>query len=185
MPEIDQWVINKVFSEFHNISTDNAGSELVVNINLSGASINSLKLYDFIKEKVIEYSIDTTSICFEITETVAVRNLRAATKFINKCNEIGVQFALDDFGTGVSSFSSLKNMPVDYLKIDGSFVKNIEQDDIDRAMTETINRIGHLLGKKTIAEFAENKAIIEILNDIGVDFAQGYGVCWPTPLIKK
>ena len=185
MPEIDQWVINKVFSEFHNICTDDAGSGLMVNINLSGASINSLKLYDFIKSKVVEYGIDTTSICFEITETVAVRNLRTATEFINKCKEIGIRFALDDFGTGVSSFSYLKDMPVDYLKIDGSFVKNIEQEDVDRAMTETINRIGHLLGKKTIAEFAENEAIIEILNDIGVDFAQGYGVCRPTPLINK
>ncbi len=184
MPQIDQWVINKVFSEFHNICADHAGSGLMVNINLSGASINSLELYDFIREKITEYSIDPTSICFEITETVAVRNLRAATDFINECKKIGIQFALDDFGTGASSFSYLKNMPVDYLKIDGNFVKNIERDDVDRAMTETINRIGHLLGKKTIAEYAENKTIIGILNDIGVDFAQGFGVCKPMPLIK-
>ncbi|MGD9825125.1 MAG: EAL domain-containing protein [Desulfobacter sp.] len=184
MPQIDQWVINKVFSEFHNIRADHSDSGLMVNINLSGASINSLELYDFITAKITEYSIDPTSICFEITETVAVRNLRAATDFINECKKIGIQFALDDFGTGASSFSYLKNMPVDYLKIDGNFVKNIERDDVDRAMTETINRIGHLLGKKTIAEYAENKTIIDILNEIGVDFAQGFGVCKPMPLIK-
>ncbi|PIE67247.1 MAG: GGDEF domain-containing protein [Deltaproteobacteria bacterium] len=185
MPQIDKWVINKVFSEFHNIRTDDAYSGLMVNINLSGASINALGFHDFIKEKVAEYNIDTASICFEITETVAVRNLRAATDFINKCKEIGIQFAVDDFGTGANFFSYLKNMPVDYLKIDGSFVKNIERDEVGRAMTETINRIGHLLGKKTIAEFAENKTIIEILNDIGVDFAQGFGVCKPKPLINS
>ncbi len=185
MPQIDQWVINKVFSKFHHIRTDDSNDDLMVNINLSGASITDLGLYDFIKEKVAEYKIDTTAICFEITETVAVRNLRAAIDFINKCKEIGIQFAIDDFGTGANFFSYLKHMPVDYLKIDGSFVKNIEQDEVNRAMTETINRIGHLLGKKTIAEFAENKTIIEILNDIGVDFAQGFGVCKPTPLITS
>ncbi|PIE60733.1 MAG: GGDEF domain-containing protein [Desulfobulbus propionicus] len=185
MPQIDQWVINKVFSEFHNIRTDEAHAGIMVNINLSGASINGQELYDFIKEKIAEHNIDTASVCFEITETVAVRNLHAAIDFINKCKEIGIQFAIDDFGTGANFFSYLKNLPVDYLKIDGSFVKNIEQDEVDRAMTETINRIGHLLGKKTIAEFAENKAIIEILGDIGVDFAQGFGVCKPMPLIDE
>lgn len=184
MPQIDRWVINKVFLEFHNIRAVVAKSSLMVNINLSGASINAFELYDFIKAKIAEYSIDTKSICFEIAETVAVRNHRAATDFINKCKKIGIQFALDDFGSGASSFCYLKNMPVDYLKIDGSFVKNIEQDDVDRAVIETINRIGHLLGKKTIAEFADNKTIIEILDDIGVDFAQGYGVCKPMLLIK-
>ncbi|WP_278186259.1 EAL domain-containing protein [Desulfobacter hydrogenophilus] len=102
-----------------------------------------------------------------------------------KCKKIGFKFAIDDFGTGTSSFSYLKNLPVDDLKINGSFVKNIEHDDVDRAMTETINRIGHILGKKTVAEFAENQAIIEILNEIGVDFAQGFGVCKPTPLFQK
>ncbi len=182
MPQIDKWVINRVFSIFHTIETQSESSDIMVNINLSGASINSPELYDFIKEKIAKYNIDTRSLCFEITETVAVRNLRIATDFIRKCKEIGIQFALDDFGSGASFFGYLKNMPVDYLKIDGSFIQNIEKDQLDREMTEAINRIGHLLGKKTIAEFAENKAIIEILNDIGVDFAQGFGVCKPQPL---
>ncbi len=181
MPQIDQWVINKVFSEFHNIPTDN-DSGLMVNINLSGASINSIDLYDFIMEKIAKYDIDTRSICFEITETVAVRNLRVAIDFINKCKKCGIQFALDDFGTGANFFSHLKTIPVDYLKIDGSFVRNIDKDEVDREMAETINRIGHLLGKKTIAEFAESETIINILTDMDVDFAQGYGVCKPEPL---
>ncbi len=185
MPQIDRWVINKVFSEFHNIPGKNAHPGLMVNINLSGASINCLGLYDFVKAKIVEYNIDATSLCFEITETVAVRNLHAAINFINDCKKIGIKFALDDFGTGANFFSYLKSLPVDYLKIDGSFVKDIERDKIDREMTETINRIGHLLGKKTIAEFAENENIIEILENIGVDFAQGFGVCKPIPLIGR
>ncbi|PID42364.1 MAG: GGDEF domain-containing protein [Gammaproteobacteria bacterium] len=184
MPQIDRWVINKVFSEFHTIQNSHPDSGLMININLSGASINAVGLYDFIRAKVDEYRIDTSSICFEITETVAVRSLRSAIEFIEQCKEIGIQFAIDDFGTGASFFSYLKSMPVDYLKIDGSFVRNVEQDKVNRAMIETINHIGHLLGKKTVAEFAENQNIIEILNDIGVDFAQGYGVCKPIPLIE-
>lgn len=180
--EVDQWVINKVFSEFKNIQSMYSDSEIMVNINLSGASINSVELFDFINKKSNQYNIKTTSICFEITETVAVRNLRSAIEFINKCKKLGFKFALDDFGTGASSFSYLKNLPVDYLKIDGSFVSDIEHDSVDKTMVQAINQIGHLLGKKTIAEFAENQAIIDILEELGIDFAQGYGVCKPVPL---
>ncbi len=183
MPEIDKWVIDKLFSEFHNIPVAAGASGLMVNINLSGASINSAGLYDYIKEKVAEYDIDTSSLCFEITETVAVRNLRVAIDFMHQCRKIGIQFALDDFGSGANFFQYLKNMPVDYLKIDGSFVKNIDRDELNREMVRTINSIGHLLGKKTIAEYAESETIIEILGDIDIDFAQGFGVCNPKPLI--
>jgi EAL domain-containing protein (putative c-di-GMP-specific phosphodiesterase class I) len=108
--------------------------------------------------------------------------MQPAIEFINACKELGIKFALDDFGTGTSSFGYLKNLPVDYLKIDGGFVQNLEKDSVDRAMTETINRIGHIMGKITIAEFAENQSIVNILDNIGVDFAQGFGVCRPIPL---
>ncbi len=180
--EIDRWVINKVFSGFHTLLTAHSYTALMVNINLSGASINSLNSLQFIKDKIAEFNIDPKALCFEVTETVAVKHLRAAIEFINECKKIGIKFALDDFGTGTSSFGYLKNLPVDYLKIDGGFVQNLEKDPVDRAMTETINRIGHIMGKKTIAEFAENQSIINILDDMGVDFAQGYGICLPTPL---
>jgi EAL domain-containing protein (putative c-di-GMP-specific phosphodiesterase class I) len=122
------------------------------------------------------------SICFEITETAAINNLRKVAEFIRECKAMGFLFALDDFGTGTSSFGYLKNLPVDYLKIDGGFVKNLEQDPLDKAMTETMNRIGHIMGIKTVAEYAENDGIIHELRGMGVDYAQGYGVCMPTPL---
>ena len=157
----------------------------MININLSGASINSPELFDFIHEKYQEYNVKTTSLCFEITETVAVSNFNSAIEFINKCKNLGFKFALDDFGAGASSFNYLKNLPVDYLKIDGSFVSNIENDNVDKAMVEAINRVGHLLGKKTVAEFAENQEIVNILEELGVDFAQGYGVCRPIPLFTE
>ncbi|WP_350432364.1 EAL domain-containing protein [Shewanella sp. H8] len=180
--EIDRWVINKVLSGFHLLQQIHENKTLIVNINLSGLSINSLDLFEYIKQKIIEYNIDPQCLCFEITETAAVKDMHSAIEFITACKEIGVKFALDDFGTGSSSFGYLKNLPVDYLKIDGSFVKNLENDAVDRAITQTINQIGHIMGKITIAEFAENQSIIEILDEMGVDFAQGYGVCRPIPL---
>lgn len=183
--EIDRWVINKVFSSFHLLLSMNKGQSLMVNINLSGASINSGYLLKYIQEKAAEFNIDTESICFEVTETVAVKNLHKATDFINECKKMGIKFALDDFGTGSSSFAYLKNLPVDYLKIDGSFIKNLETSEVDKEMVSSINRIGHIMGKVTVAEFAENEAIIDILAEMGVDFAQGYGVCLPLPLFPN
>jgi len=180
--KIDRWVINKVFSRFHLLASMHSDSALMVNINLSGASINSSGLLKYIKEKVVEFNIDPESICFEVTETVAVKNLQAAIEFINECKKMGIKFALDDFGSGTSSFEYLRNLPVDYLKIDGSFVQNLEKDEVDKEMVGTINRIGHMMGKITIAEFAESESIVGILHEMGVDFAQGYGVCLPKPL---
>ena len=129
-----------------------------------------------------EHGVDPRLFCLELTETVAVNSLQVAVEFIRECKAMGFKFALDDFGTGTSSFGYLKNLPVDYLKIDGSFVRSMEHDRVDEAMVETINRIGHLLGKRTVAEYAENDAIIAKLGLLGVDFAQGYGVCRPQPL---
>ena len=182
MPEIDCWVIDKVFSEFHNLVNLHFETAIMVNINLSGASLNSPNLLEFIKNRILQYDVSPESICFEVTETVAVKHMKSAIEFINACKEMGIKFALDDFGTGTSSFGYLRDLPVDYLKIDGSFVRNLEHNSVDKAMTESINRIGHLMGKITVAEFAENDNTIDILRDMGVDFAQGYGVCMPKPL---
>ncbi len=182
MPKIDRWVIHEVFSQYHRLIAERGGAPLTCAINLSGATINSEGFLDYVRKQMHKFKLAPGSICFELTETVAVNNLAAAAAFIRQCKAIGCQFALDDFGTGTSSFGYLKNLPVDYLKIDGGFIKNIEHDRVDFAMAETINRIGHIMGKQTVAEYAETEAIVEILRTMGVDFAQGYGVCLPKPL---
>lgn len=182
MPTIDRWVIHKVFSLHRAMADEREGVAPVCAINLSGASINATGMLQFLHEQVVAHAVDPRFFCLELTESVAVNSLQVAAEFIRACKAMGFKFALDDFGTGTSSFNYLKNLPVDYLKIDGSFVRNIEHDRVDEAMVETINRIGHLLGKCTIAEYAENDAIIAKLSALGVDFAQGYGVCRPRPL---
>jgi diguanylate cyclase (GGDEF)-like protein len=182
MPAIDRWVVRTVFARYHALVAEWGGEPLTCAINLSGTSLNAEGFIDFIRQQAIEHALPPHSICFEITETAAINNLHKAAEFILECKSMGFLFALDDFGTGTSSFGYLKNLPVDYLKIDGGFVKNLERDAIDKAMTETINHIGHIMGIKTVAEFAENDAIIRELRSMGVDYAQGYGICFPTPL---
>jgi EAL domain-containing protein (putative c-di-GMP-specific phosphodiesterase class I) len=148
-------------------------------INLSGLSLGDDKFLPFVIDQFEVSGLDATKICFEITETAAIASFSQANRFIQSLKELGCKFALDDFGTGLSSFGYLKHFPVDYLKIDGSFVKEILHDPIDREMVRSINEIGHLTGKKTIAEFAETEEIITMLRGIGVDFAQGYAIDEP------
>ncbi|OCR01884.1 diguanylate kinase [Oscillatoriales cyanobacterium USR001] len=150
-------------------------------VNLSGASINEDRFIDFLHEQFAVYMVPPDAICFEITETLAIANLGKAVKFIEKLKELGCWFALDDFGSGMSSFAYLKSLPVDFLKIDGNFVKNIVESQIDLAMVEAINRIGHVMGIKTIAEYVENEAVMAKLKELGVDYAQGYYLGMPEP----
>jgi len=185
MPAIDRWVVSKVFAGYHALVAARGGEPLTCAINLSGTSLNAEGFLDFIRQQSLEHALPPHSICFEVTETAAINNLRKAAEFIRECKSMGFLFALDDFGTGTSSFGYLKNLAVDYLKIDGGFVKNLEHDAIDKAMTETINHIGHIMGIKTVAEYAENDAIIQRLKSMGVDYAQGYGICMPTPLFER
>jgi EAL domain-containing protein (putative c-di-GMP-specific phosphodiesterase class I) len=138
----------------------------------------------FVQRVLRNSGIDGSKICFEITETAAIASYSQANRFIHAMKDLGCKFALDDFGTGLSSFGYLKHFPVDFLKIDGSFVKEILHDPIDREMVRSINEIGHLTGKLTIAEFAENADIINMLRNLGVDYAQGYGVASPQRIAK-
>jgi diguanylate cyclase (GGDEF)-like protein/PAS domain S-box-containing protein len=176
MPQIDRWVINEAFKI---ISGKGAQFKTVCAINLSGQSLSQEGFLDYVMNKIAQHGINTKQICFEITETAVITNLDKAQQFMKKLHAIGCRFSLDDFGSGLSSFAYLKNLDVDFLKIDGMFVKSIVNNKIDRAMVESINNVGHVMGLQTIAEFAENAEIIEILKEIGVDYAQGYGVEMP------
>ena len=177
-PNIDRWVIRSAFRWLVS-EADERERLALCSINLSGQSFSDEKFLPFVIDQFQMSGIDATKICFEITETAAIASYSQANRFINALKELGCKFALDDFGTGLSSFGYLKHFPVDFLKIDGSFVKEILHDPIDREMVRSINEIGHLTGKKTIAEFAENEEIITMLRGMGVDYAQGYGVSEP------
>ncbi len=184
MPAIDRWVITNSFNHYKLIS-DVTGKErnpYIFSVNLSPEFLADDASYDFITFKFEEFEIPPSAICFEITETAAISNIQTATDFIHKLKGIGCSFALDDFGSGFSSFNYLKNLPVDYLKIDGVFVQDMDEDTVNRAMVEAINSLGQVIGLKTIAEFVKNSDIITHLKKIGVDYLQGYEVGKPAPL---
>jgi diguanylate cyclase (GGDEF)-like protein/PAS domain S-box-containing protein len=182
-PAIDRWVIENTLRWLVS-EADERERLLMCAINLSGQSLGDDKFLPFVIEQFQKSGLDATKICFEITETAAVASFSQANRFIKSLKELGCKFSLDDFGTGLSSFGYLKHFPVDYLKIDGSFVRGILTDPIDREMVRSINEIGHLTGKLVIAEFAENQEIIQTLASLGVDYAQGYGIAQPSRLSK-
>ena len=185
MTAIDRWVIDRLFQLIEKERESIENKNLCFAVNLSGATLTNLDTLNFIVEQIKCRKIPQGMISFEITETSAISNLSAATNFIQTLRGSGCTFSLDDFGSGLSSFAYLKSLPVDFLKIDGAFVKDMHQDPIDRAMVESINQVGHVMGLKTIAEFVENNDIIECLIDIGVDYVQGYGVSKPIPLTDR
>jgi diguanylate cyclase (GGDEF)-like protein len=180
-PLLDKWVIGSLF-EFIATTPQFLENLSLCSVNLSGLSFCDETMLAFISEQFETWKIPTHKICFEITETAAIGNLSYAVKFINALKERGCLFSLDDFGSGLSSFGYLKNLPVDFLKIDGLFVKDMLDDKVDLAMVKSINEVGHVMGKKTIAEFVENEAIFNLLNVLGVDYAQGYGIGKPVLL---
>ena len=176
MPKIDRWVVAEAFSI---IARKGANFPFVCGINLSGQTLSEDGFLEYVIEQIRLHNLDARKICFEITETSVIANLNKARQFMHALREIGCRFSLDDFGSGLSSYAYLKNLEVDFLKIDGMFVKAIVNNKIDRAMVESINKVGHVMGLHTIAEFAENDDIINMLKEIGVDYAQGYGVSKP------
>lgn len=175
MTSLDRWVVENVFKIIARCLHERPGRPMAMcAINLSGITIGDDDFLGFLREKFHTYAIPPGMICFEITETSAIANLGSAIRFINELKALGCQFSLDDFCAGMSSFAYLKHLPVDFLKIDGSFVKDMLDDPINRAMVEVINHIGHVMGKRTIAEFVETPQIEQALLEIGVDYAQGY-----------
>jgi len=183
MPRIDQWVVNNTLAWMGDRLRQNGALDGVYCMNLSGASLSDERFRQSLHATLEQLQLPTGTVCFEITETAAVANLSKVVHFIGEVKQLGCLFALDDFGSGLSSFAYLKNLPVDFLKIDGSFVKDIESDPIDLAMVQAINAIGHVMGLKTIAEYVGNAAILERIREIGVDFGQGFHLGEPRPLV--
>ena len=179
--ELDRWIIANLL-EWLASKPDFLHTVSLCSINLSGLSLSDETMMAFISEQFTKWEVPTHKICFEITETAAITNLSYAANFIQQLKAQGCQFSLDDFGSGLSSFAYLKNLPVDYLKIDGLFVKDILEDEVDLAMVKSINEVGHVMNKKTIAEFVENEAIFNLLKSLGIDYAQGYGIGKPVPI---
>ena len=175
---IDRWVVTHAFAWLLAHQDD---IELC-SINLSGQSLGDAPFMAFVLQSLESSGVPADKLCFEITETAAIRNMHTATHFIDTLRQRGCKLSLDDFGSGMSSFAYLRTLPVDVLKIDGQFVKDIAHDPVSLAMVKSIQDIGCLMGKQTVAEFVENDAILELLRGIGVHYAQGYAVGYPQPL---
>jgi EAL domain-containing protein (putative c-di-GMP-specific phosphodiesterase class I) len=174
--QLDTWVVSRALDWLVS------DPEIRCTINLSGMSVADESFLRFMLDVIDDKQVDAGRICLEITETAAIQNLSKANHFIELLRDRGCFFALDDFGSGLSSFAYLKTLPVDYLKIDGFFVRDMVEDRIDYELVKSINDIGHVMGKKTIAEFVENDATLDALREIGVDYAQGFSIAMPKPI---
>lgn len=182
MPAIDRWVITASLAYLAGRNKEH-GDNAQISINLSGATLSDEGFAPFVEEILQRSDVAPEQVVFEVTETSALLNLVATSKLLNRLKALGVSFALDDFGSGMSSFGYLKHLPVDILKIDGLFIKNIATDAVDRAMVEAIARVASVMGLETVAEFVETQEVMELLAGLGIDFAQGYGVHVPEPLV--
>jgi len=180
MPQVDQWVVCETLNFLNKNKL--ALKNKIFAINLSGQSVSSNEFISFMLKQINNSAVEAKQLCFEITETAAIANLQNASFLISELKKLGCTFSLDDFGSGLSSFAYLKNLNVDYLKIDGSFIKDVLKDPANAAMIEAINQVGHIMGLKTIAEYVENGAIHQAVTRIGIDFVQGFTIHKPEPL---
>ncbi|OGI44541.1 MAG: hypothetical protein A2150_05310 [Candidatus Muproteobacteria bacterium RBG_16_64_11] len=185
MPAIDRWVIRAALSAVGGyLRSQPQPCDLQCSINLSGVSLGDEGLQGYIREQLDLHRVPPAAVCFEITESAAIANLERAAVFMRSLRELGCRFALDDFGSGLSSFAYLKTLPVDYLKIDGTFVRAVADDAVARAMVQAINTVGHVMGIKTVAEYVETGRILDEVRRIGVDYAQGYAIGYPRPIAE-
>ena len=178
MSTLDRWVIHEALSELADRNTDGE-ARYTLAINLSGTSLSEDRFLDFVIDELEKQQLPDGAICFEITETAAISNLSRVVHFMQELKKLGCKFSLDDFGSGLSSFTYLKNLPVDYLKIDGQFIRNVVEDNVDESMVKAIREVGHAMGIETIAERVETRQVLEKLSSLGVEFAQGYYIARP------
>jgi len=185
MPMVDRWILSHLLGRqaeqlraWHERHPDS----FLFAVNLSATTLMDEGFLPFLKRQFEDNRVPYASICFEVTETTAIADFGRARSFMHALGDLGSSFAVDDFGAGFASYTYLKSLPLKYLKIDGSFVRHLETDAVDRALVESINRMGHVLGLETIAEWAETPDLVEALRGIGVDYAQGYGVGEPVAL---
>src|SRR5210317_1776903 len=181
MSTLDRWVIHEALSKLADRNEDGE-AKFTLAINLSGTSLSEDRFLDFVKDELEAQKLPKGAICFEITETAAISNLSRVVHFMRALKELGCKFSLDDFGSGLSSFTYLKNLPVDYLKIDGHFIRNIMTDRVDQTMVNAITQVGNVMGIRTVAEHVESREVLDTLVAIGVEFAQGYFIARPAPV---
>jgi len=180
MSTLDRWVIHEALSQLADRSPEAKTAHFTLAINLSGTSLSEDRFLDFVVEELKKQKLPEGAICFEITETAAISNLSRVIHFMQSLKKLGCKFSLDDFGSGLSSFTYLKNLPVDYLKIDGQFIRNVAEDSVDESMVKAINEVGRAMGIETIAERVETKEVLDKLSELGVEYAQGYYIARPT-----
>jgi diguanylate cyclase (GGDEF)-like protein/PAS domain S-box-containing protein len=181
MSTLDRWVIRKALAELADRDADDE-ARYTIAINLSGTSLSEDRFLEDVIKELEKQKLPTGAICFEITETAAISNLSRVVHFMQTLKKLGCMFSLDDFGSGLSSFTYLKNLPVDYLKIDGQFIRNVVDDSVDESMVKAIWEVGHAMGIQTIAERVETKQVLEKLGSLGIEFAQGYYIARPTSI---
>ena len=184
MPMIDRWVVETAFAHFDTLHPDGAALKLAT-INLSGATLDDDGIVGHIIDSMRRHAVDPSRVCFEVTETVAIRNVAQVSRFIGRLRDIGCRIALDDFGAGMSSFGYLKNLPVDIIKIDGSFVRDLTTDPMSMAIVRAVTEIGHQRGMLVVAEWVSSDEIMHALVEIGVDYAQGFGLHMPEPVAYR
>ena len=179
MSVLDRWVVQEALREFADKGGDGAPARYTIAINLSGTSLSEDRFLEFVIQELERHELPEGAVCFEITETAAISNLSRVIHFMQALKKLGCKFSLDDFGSGLSSFTYLKNLPVDYLKIDGQFISNVVDDSVDESMVRAISEVGQAMGIETIAERVETPDVLEKLAEIGVAYAQGYYIARP------